>query len=179
MAMRSLAEQMYVYATYHRHPGNKAFHFLGVPMVTFAVLIPMAMVGTEIAGFPVTLASLFALAMLVYYFRLDAALAIAAVPLAVLILIVAHWTGELAPPRAWSVFAAALVVGSVIILVGHMLEGRRPPRAQALAQGMSAPLFLLAEVVILCGGKRALQDEVAGLLARNAQTRLLARAERA
>ena len=35
--MKSLKEQMQSYGAYHKDPRNKLTHFLGVPLVTFAL----------------------------------------------------------------------------------------------------------------------------------------------
>lgn len=161
--MKSLSEQMYIYASYHRHPGNKAFHFLGVPMITFALLVPMAMLGVTVAGAPVTLASLFVLGVLAYYFRLDVPLALAMLLFIVPVLVLAHWIATLGI-AAWIVFAVFFVGGWIIQLVGHSIEGRRPALADNLFQVLVAPIFLMTEVFFALGAKKKLKEEVDGLL---------------
>jgi uncharacterized membrane protein YGL010W len=164
--MKSLAEQMYVYASYHRHPGNKAFHFIGVPMLTLAILIPMAMLGITLADIPVTLASLFVLGVLIYYLRLDIPLAIAMLLFIVPVLLLAHWIVALGATIAWSTFGALFVVGWIIQLAGHGIEGRRPALTDNLFQVIVAPIFLMAEVFFAAGAKKGLQQEVEQMLAR-------------
>ena len=39
--MTSLKEQLQSYGAYHRDPRNKLTHFLGVPLVTFALFLAL------------------------------------------------------------------------------------------------------------------------------------------
>src|SRR5262249_39700495 len=75
--VKTLEEEMAVYAAYHRDPRNQATHFVGVPLIMLALLIPLSMHRFELIGFSVTPAMLLAAALLAYYFVLDFALAVA------------------------------------------------------------------------------------------------------
>jgi len=65
------------YAAYHRDPRNKATHFVGVPLIMLAILVPLSFTRMEVGGVGVTAAMLLAAAVLAYYFVLDLALAVA------------------------------------------------------------------------------------------------------
>src|SRR5437773_4116695 len=65
---------MAVYAAYHRNRWNRLTHFIGVPAIIFAILIPMSWVSL---GEDLSLAHLFLGAVLAYYFLLDVPLALA------------------------------------------------------------------------------------------------------
>lgn len=69
--MKTLQQQMAVYAAYHRHPLNKLTHFVGVPLIVFAILIPMGWPGIAVGGIRLSLAQLFVAVVLAYYFALD------------------------------------------------------------------------------------------------------------
>src|SRR5213593_1332986 len=73
-SVKTLEDQMAVYAAYHRNRWNRLTHFIGVPAIIFAILIPMSWVSF---GEGVSLAHLFLGAVLAYYFLLDAPLALA------------------------------------------------------------------------------------------------------
>src|SRR3954467_13239636 len=75
--VKTLEEEMATYAAYHRDPRNKATHFVGVPLIMLAILIPLSIHRFEVMGFSVTPAMLLAAALLAYYFVLDFALALA------------------------------------------------------------------------------------------------------
>ncbi len=66
--MKTLEQQMAVYAAYHKDPRNRLTHFIGVPAIIFAILIPMGWLRFSIAGFEISLAMVFAGVVLVYYY---------------------------------------------------------------------------------------------------------------
>jgi uncharacterized membrane protein YGL010W len=158
--MKSLEEQMAFYAAYHHDPRNKATHFVGVPVIMLAILIPLSWLRVEVAGFDVTAAMLLSAAVLAYYFLLD-------VPLALAMLVVIGalvWLAEaLASPGAaagWTWFGVLFVGGWTLQLVGHVFEGRRPALTDNLFQIFVAPIFLMAEVFFALGYKPELAERV-------------------
>jgi uncharacterized membrane protein YGL010W len=162
--MKPLAEQMYVYASYHRDRRNKAFHFLGVPLITFAILVPMALARLPVGGFHVSLAMLFVLAVLVYYLLLDVPLAVAMLVFIAPVLALAEWVALQGAVVWGTVFGVAFVVGWIIQLAGHAFEGRRPALTDNLFQVIVAPIFLMTEVFFALGAKKELHAEVERLL---------------
>ena len=158
--VKTLEQEMAIYAAYHRDPRNKATHFVGVPLIMLALLVPLSLHRFELVGFSVTPAMLVAAALLAYYFVLDFALAVAMlVVLGALI-----WLAELlaagGAARAWTWFGAAFVGGWILQLTGHVFEGRRPALVDNLFQIFIAPIFLCAEVFFALGYKGRLQEAV-------------------
>ena len=151
---------MAVYAAYHRDPRNRATHFVGVPLIMLALLVPLSFPSIDFFGFKATAAMLVAGALLAYYFVLDFALAVAM--LAVLGALI--WLAELiaggGAARAWTWFGALFIGGWVLQLVGHVFEGRRPALVDNLFQIFVAPIFLAAEVFFALGYKPALHAAV-------------------
>ena len=157
---------MAIYAAYHRDPRNKATHFVGVPLIMLALLIPLSWPGIDLFGFKATAAMLLAAALLAYYFVLDVALALAMlVVLGVLI-----WLAELiaagGAARAWTWFGALFVGGWILQLVGHVFEGRRPALVDNLFQIFVAPIFLCAEIFFALGYRPRLKQAVENRAAR-------------
>ncbi len=66
--MKTIEEQMSVYAAYHRDARNKATHFVGVPAIMLSLFIPLAWIRFDAAGVSFTAAMLFAAVVLIYYF---------------------------------------------------------------------------------------------------------------
>src|SRR5207247_11434888 len=92
--VRTIEDQMAVYAAYHQDARNKATHFVGVPAIMLALFIPLAWLRFEVAGIPLTAAMIFAGVVLAYYFLLD-------VPPALAMLFVTGilvWSGERIAP---------------------------------------------------------------------------------
>ena len=146
---------MAVYAAYHKDPRNRLTHFVGVPAIIVAILIPMGWLRFSIAGFEISLAMVFAGVVLVYYYLLDVALGIALTAFVALIL----WLTEAIATQltvaegAW-LFAITFLGGWVLQLVGHALEGRRPALVDNFWQVLVAPVFLMAEVFFAVGCKQ-------------------------
>ena len=151
---------MAIYAAYHRDARNKATHFVGVPLIMLALLIPPSLQRFELIGFSVTPAMLLASALLAYYFVLDLALALGM--LAVLGALI--WLAELiaagGAARAWAWFGVLFVGGWILQLVGHAFEGRRPALVDNLFQIFVAPIFLCAEVFFALGLRPGLRSAV-------------------
>jgi len=149
--VKTLEEEMAVYAAYHRDPRNRATHFVGVPLIMLALLVPLSFPSIDFFGFKATAAMLVAGALLAYYFVLDFALAVAM--LAVLGALI--WLAELiaggGAARAWTWFGALFIGGWVLQLVGHVFEGRRPALVDNLFQIFVAPIFLCAEIFFALG----------------------------
>lgn len=155
--MRTLDQQMAIYAAYHRNRWNRLTHFIGVPAIIFSILIPMCWVPL---GDGLTLAHLFLAAVLAYYFLLDIPLAIAtAVPTCALYYAarVAAGTGF---ASGWTWCGVFFVGGWIFQFLGHAIEGRRPAYFDNLSQIFVAPIFLVAETFFAFGLKRDVRKRV-------------------
>jgi uncharacterized membrane protein YGL010W len=159
--MKTLEQQMSVYAAYHRNPWNRATHFIGVPAIIVGLLIPMCWVPL---GGDITLAHLFVGAVLVWYFRLDIPLALAMTVATGLMLYAAQVAAAQNALTAWIWFGVLFGGGWVFQLVGHVFEGRKPALADNFFQIFVAPIFLMAEVFFALGYKKDVSRRVEELL---------------
>ena len=158
--MKTLADQMAFYAAYHQDARNKATHFVGVPLIMLALLIPLSWPGLDLAGFRVTAAMLLAVAVLAYYFLLDVPLGLAMLAVLAVLIWLAERIAALGPGLGWAWFGVLFVGGWILQLVGHAFEGRRPALADNLFQIFVAPIFLAAEVFFALGWKKNLKEKV-------------------
>ena len=150
--MKSLAEQINAYAAYHRDPRNTITHFVGVPLVTFTIFQFLSWFRFRFTpDLPLTGATLFYVAVLIYYLRLDWAIALLQIPVSLVLLWLADQAALLPLTESVLVFVGAFVVGWAIQLVGHYFEGKRPALLDNISQIFNAPLFLTAEVLLLFG----------------------------
>ena len=158
--MKTLEDQMAVYAAYHQDTRNKATHFIGVPVIILSLFIPLSWLRLDIGGVAITAAMLIAAVLIVYYLMLDVVLGV--VMLAVFIVLgwLGHLIAGLGALQGWVWFAVLFVGGWILQLVGHVYEGRRPALADNLFQIFVAPIFLAAEVLFALGYKRDLKQRV-------------------
>jgi uncharacterized membrane protein YGL010W len=171
LAMLTLKQQMQSYGAYHRDPRNKLTHFFGVPLVTFSLFIFLGwfrFVHPEVL--PITVATLFYIGVTIYYLRLDWTIALIQLPFTLTLLLIADWIAKKSMGLSFTVFLAAFVLGWIIQLVGHAIEGRRPALADNILQVFNAPLFLTVEALALMGFRKDLAEpEAASELAGSAQ----------
>jgi len=158
--MKTLEDQMSLYAAYHQDPRNKATHFVGVPVIVFSLMVPLGWLRLELGGFPVSAALVVTSLLLAYYLVLDMPLGLAmcAVLGAMLALAAPLAAAPFATGLAW--FLALFVGGWALQLWGHVFEGRKPALVDNLFQIFVAPIFLAAEVFFALGYKPALRRAV-------------------
>jgi uncharacterized membrane protein YGL010W len=128
------------YAAFHGTPGNKACHYVGIPLI---VLTLFSLLGTvplfPVAGYTVTLAEVVLVFATVYYLTLDATLA-ALMFVASFALLVA---GRQLP---MGVAVALFALGWIFQFVGHYVyEKRSPAFYRNLAHLLVGPLWILAK----------------------------------
>jgi len=164
--MKTLEQQMAIYAAYHRNRWNKLTHFIGVPAIIFSILIPMSWVSI---GGDLTLAHVFVGAVLAYYFLLDVPLAVATTVATGALLYAAKLAAGTGVVSGWIWFGIFFVGGWIFQLVGHVFEGRKPALADNLFQIFVAPIFLVAEIFFALGLKRDVLEKVEASLAHPAK----------
>jgi len=164
--MKTLDQQMAIYAAYHRNRWNKLTHFIGVPAIIFSILIPMSWVSI---GGDLTLAHVFVGAVLAYYFLLDVPLAVATTVATGALLYAAKLAAGTGVVSGWIWFGIFFVGGWIFQLVGHVFEGRKPALADNLFQIFVAPIFLVAEIFFALGLKRDVLEKVEASLAHPAK----------
>ena len=155
---RPAFELLVQYARYHRDRRNIATHLVGVPMVVFAGGLLLARGGVEVGGMKTSLAWLaFMLLALWILTRGLPALALATVAFVGALVWAAHGLGGMSPIALWLTLGVGfLLLGSVIQLVGHYYEGRRPASAEDLVGLLVAPMFVVLEFLAMAGFFRAL-----------------------
>ena len=165
--MKTLEEQMSVYLRYHRNPKNRLTHFVGVPLIMFSLLVLLDLARVEVGGFSISAATLLAVIVLIYYFRLDAVLAAAMTLFISVLLVAAHGVASEGVRPALVVFAATFVGGWALQLIGHVFEGKRPALMDNFFQVFIAPIFLMAEVFFAFGYKRDVAERMEQMAARS------------
>ena len=169
--MKSLEENLTQYAAYHRDRRNIATHFIGVPMIVFAIILALAIVSIPLGAFSLTLAALLSVVSCIYYARLDPTFGIT---MAVMLFLMCAGASEITARTstggalAWSL--AIFTAGWAIQFLGHRFEGMKPAFFDDAAQLLIGPLFVCAEVFFLLGAKprlrRYIEDRVGPTVAR-------------
>jgi uncharacterized membrane protein YGL010W len=149
------------YGRFHRDPRNRLTHCFGVPVILYAVLIPLALHPQVLSGVSLRLDRVVIVLAAVGYIALDPGLGLSLALALGLLGAAAEATCSLVgPSAALAVAAAAFLLGWALQLLGHRLEGNRPALLTNLAQIFVAPLFLAAELGFSLGLRRRLRSEV-------------------
>jgi uncharacterized membrane protein YGL010W len=156
--MQSLEQNLTQYAAYHRDRRNIATHFIGVPMIMFAIVLALATVSVPVGAMAVTLAAVACVALCAYYLRLDLVLGIAmAVALFVMCATASEIVARVSTGAALGLAVAVFVVGWALQFLGHKCEGMKPAFFDDVMQLVIGPLFVCAEVFFLLGAKPGLR----------------------
>ena len=130
------------YASFHGTAGNKACHYVGIPLIVLALLALLARVPlVAVGGFTVTLAEVALVVVTAYYLTLDAVLAAIMLAASVGLLLLGR------PMPVW-VAAALFVLGWIFQFIGHYVyEKRSPAFYRNLAHLLVGPLWIVAKAV--------------------------------
>ncbi|MBS0444816.1 MAG: DUF962 domain-containing protein [Proteobacteria bacterium] len=159
--MRAAVDLLTQYAAYHRDRRNIMSHFLGVPMIVFAVGALLSKPTFELGGLVLSPAWLvFAAAAGWYLTRGNLVLGVA-VSLAVGILVaLSHRAtgGGTAGLFGWGL--SFFIVGWLIQFAGHWYEGKKPAFVDDLVGLLVGPMFLTAEALFALGWNKPLLSQI-------------------
>jgi uncharacterized membrane protein YGL010W len=158
--MRTFVEQLSNYAAYHRDRRNIVTHFIGVPMIVFAVCVLLSRPTIAIDGFAFNPAWIVAAAICVYYLMLNPAYGIA---MTIWIATCVWLAGQVAAlsTAAWLGGGIGLfVIGWAIQFLGHYYEGRKPAFVDDIMGLAIGPLFVTVEAAFLLGLSRGLKQSI-------------------
>ena len=158
--MKTLIDHLSQYADYHRDPRNIHTHFVGVPMIMFAVVVLLSRPAWMAGDLPLTPALFCALAACVFYFRLDTRFGIAMAAILVAMLAGAQWLAAQSLGVWLGAGIGLFAVGWVIQFVGHYYEGRKPAFVDDLVGLIVGPLFVVAEWAFALGLRKEVQAAV-------------------
>lgn len=158
--MKTLIDHLAQYADYHRDPRNIHTHFVGVPMIMFAVVLLLSRPVWWLAGVPLSPALVAAVAAAAFYVRLDLRWGLVMSALLAAMLAAAMGMGALSTTTwlAWGV--GLFAVGWVIQFVGHYYEGRKPAFVDDVMGLLVGPLFVVAEWSFALGLRKEVQHAI-------------------
>ena len=128
------------YATFHGTSGNKACHYVGIPLIVLSLFGLLAQVPLfTTAGLTFTLAEAVLVVVTVYYLTLDVALGLMMFAASVVLSFVGRGLGV---PLALALFA----LGWIFQFVGHYVyEKKSPAFYRNLTHLLVGPLWILAK----------------------------------
>jgi len=149
------------YARYHRDPRNIATHYVGIPLIVFAIGALLARAQFSVAGLIVSLDVVAYLLAAQWYLRQgQRPLVLTTLVFIGTLLMLAHPLAG-APLAIWlSAALGSFVVGWVFQFVGHYWEGRKPAFVDDLRGLLVGPMFVVAEAGFALGLAQALHQHI-------------------
>ncbi len=147
--MKSIQTWLDEYAVCHQNPTNKTIHWICVPLIVWSLLallwsIPVSLL--DDSPVPINVATLFIVAVTVYYLMLSWQLAIGVL----LIMSAMMWLGlQLSIALGVSMWLLALIVFVLAWIgqfIGHNYEGKRPALFEDLRFLLIGPLWCMAHL---------------------------------
>jgi len=137
-----MVEQHFMaYEVYHQNGRNKLYHYLGIPLIVYAVLNFLYQIPhLNLEGFGLDFALLFYLAVLCFYLALSPRLALAMTVLTAPLYLLARFT-------PWTAGLAAFTIGWIFQIVGHHYEGKRPAFLTNAVHLLIGPLWIVSHLL--------------------------------
>ncbi len=159
--MKSVEEQLSTYKSVHLSRTNIKTHFIGIPLIIWAIMVWMSLVTIPLSsdsGYSISLAVGVCTLVSVYYFLLNTSLAIGQIVFFVPTLYTANIVAQ--NDGAGWIAAAVFFVGWVFQFIGHHYEKAKPAFVDDLNQLLIGPLFIMAEIFFMAGSLKSLDKKV-------------------
>ena len=159
--MRNATELMVQYAAYHRDRRNITTHFIGIPLIVFAIGVLLARPGFQVGGLLLTPAWILWAASAVWYLTRGNLVLGAAVSAATGILILLAQPLAAGSTAAWLTWGIGIfILGWVLQFIGHYYEGRKPAFVDDLVGLLVGPMFVTGEMLFSLGWCKPLLEEI-------------------
>jgi uncharacterized membrane protein YGL010W len=158
--MRTVPDLLSQYAAYHRDRRNILSHFVGVPLIVFAIGVLLARPTVPWGELMLTPAWVACVAAMAWYLtRGSVALGLAVSGVVTALIVLAHHvTGHGGP--TWLLGFGVFALGWVIQFIGHWYEGKRPAFVDDVVGLLVGPMFVTAEALFALGWNAPLRHEI-------------------
>ncbi|MBV8517163.1 MAG: DUF962 domain-containing protein [Acidobacteria bacterium] len=139
--MRTVENLFNDYAAYHRTPGNKAFHRIGIPLIMLTLIGMLVRVAFVVAGTRLDAAMILIAVATIYYLVIEWRLALAMLAVSVGF----YFLGAAMP--FW-LNVALFVLGWIFQFIGHSVyEHRQPAFFRNFLHLLVGPLWILNDLL--------------------------------
>jgi uncharacterized membrane protein YGL010W len=161
--MKKLDQHLIKYALYHRDERNILTHFVGVPLIVFAVMGLLYFPLMSLNSHLITPALIIAILAMLFYLALDIKLGLLMSGLYLLGLWGVDSIFESMSTQTvsfYGLFAGLFVVGWIIQFIGHYYEGKKPAFVDDLIGLLVGPLFVVVELLFKLGLLKNLEARI-------------------
>lgn len=160
--MRQATELLTGYAKYHRDQRNIVTHFIGIPLIVFALGILLSRPFLPLGGWNLSPAWLAFAPLAVWYLTRGQTLLGVAVSAAVAstFVLAEQLTTDSATTTWLALGIGIFVIGWTFQFIGHYYEGRKPAFVDDIIGLAVGPMFVVAEWMFLLGWNPSLLREI-------------------
>jgi uncharacterized membrane protein YGL010W len=161
---RFFQQQLAAYADHHRDARNCVMHFVGIPLLFLASILPFGLWRIEFAGVTLTMAPLMTAIGVAGWLIIDRFIGLAMIVVVTPLVALAQWFAlRFGAVAVWSAVAGLLAVGAACLAAGHALfERRRPALADNMFQAFIGPMFFVAKALVALGFRPDLAGALSG-----------------
>jgi uncharacterized membrane protein YGL010W len=160
--MKTVEEQLSNYKSVHFNQRNIMTHFVGVPLIIWAVTVLLSLhtftFELEESTINYTPAMIFFTITLLYYFKLHLKLALGMLVYIAINLYLASLV--VAMDGVLWVAIIVFIIGWILQFIGHIYEKAKPAFLDDLMGLVIGPFFLMAEVYFALGLEQKLHNEI-------------------
>ncbi|MEH6597328.1 MAG: Mpo1-like protein [Colwellia polaris] len=175
--MKTVEEQLSSYKSVHFNKRNIKTHFVGVPLIVWAVTVLLSIntFNLELAGQTITYtpAIIFFTLSMLYYLKLHIKLGLGMLVYTVINIYLASLVADM--ENAVWIGISAFVIGWVIQFIGHIYEKAKPAFFDDIMGLAIGPLFLMSEIYFMLGFEKNLEKNITPMAIE--KRRLLERAK--
>ena len=175
--MKTVEEQLSSYKSVHFNKLNIKTHFVGVPLIVWAVTVLLSLntFTLELAGQTITYtpAIIFFTLSMLYYLKLHIKLGLGMLVYTVINIYLASLVADM--ENAVWIGISAFVIGWVIQFIGHIYEKAKPAFFDDIMGLAIGPLFLMSEIYFMLGFEKNLEKSITPMAIE--KRRLLERAK--
>jgi uncharacterized membrane protein YGL010W len=158
---RIFCSQLATYARYHRHPGNCLTHYVGIPLLFLAAILPLEILRFPVAHIEMPLGVALTAPAILGWMALDLGVGATLLVLLCPLFMVAELIVRLG--LVWWATAALFTIGWLFQFVGHaVFERRRPAFVDDLSQTFIGPAFVAAKLLVWLGLRNDLAPFLSG-----------------
>lgn len=163
--MKTVEEQLSNYKSVHFNKRNIMTHFVGVPLIVWAVTILLSLhtftIELAVTTLSYTPAYIFFTIVMLYYFKLHTKLALGMLIYVGLNIYLANLVSGM--ENAFWIGVISFAVGWVIQFIGHIYEKAKPAFMDDMMGLVIGPYFLMAEIYFAIGLEKKLASDITPL----------------
>ncbi|MGX1111532.1 putative membrane protein YGL010W [Pseudoalteromonas sp. MBR-15] len=158
--MKTLKQQLSNYALYHRSKRNIYTHFIGIPLIVFAIICLLQRATIILEPVTLTVASIVIAITCLYYLMLSVSMGLIMAVCFALLSIIAQPVVVLSTSMWLAVSVGCFVVGWLFQFMGHYYEGKKPAFVDDIIGLVIGPLFVVVEALIILGFYKDVADYI-------------------